>query len=85
MMLRTIRRGAEDDQAQQRHQDQNPSGPSAPTSRSLPDFEDLVLIVLHTTMKAPLVSLRSTVRPVLIESWMPKPAELVRPVAGTGL
>jgi hypothetical protein len=60
----TIRRGAENDEGQQRNQDQNPSGPSAATSRSLPDFEDLVLIIRHTTMKSPLVPLRSAVRPV---------------------
>jgi hypothetical protein len=57
-MVRTIRRGAEDDQSQQRHQDQNPSGPSPPTSRSLPDLEDFFLVMLHTTMKSPLVPLR---------------------------
>lgn len=54
-MVRTIRRGTENDQGQQRHQDQNPTGPSAPTPRSLPDFEDLFLVVLHTTMKSLLV------------------------------
>ena len=56
-MGRTIRRGTKNDQGQHHDQDQNPSGPSAPTSRSLPDFEDLFLFVLHTTMKSPLVPL----------------------------
>jgi hypothetical protein len=69
-MGRTIGRATENDKGQRRHQDQNPSGPSAATSRSHPDFENLFLIVLHTTMKSPLVSPRSTVRPSLIESSM---------------
>jgi len=67
-MGRTIRRGTENDKGQHRYQDQNPSGPSAATSRSLPDFEDLFLIVLHTTMKSPLVVATSTVCPVVIDS-----------------
>ena len=72
-----IRRGAENDKGQHRHQDQNPSGPSATMSRSRPDFDNLFLIVLHTTMKSPLVSPSSTVRPVLIESSMAKPSAQV--------